>query len=129
MKSTTLNTLLEARKAKRPMAMLTDLATGIQHLVFGDDDGNQHGFSDEILNAVQKSIKDDKSGTLETDAGSEYFVHVHNPPLRLFVVGAVHITQALAPMAALAGYDVTVIDPRGAFATDEGFHDVLHSNE
>jgi xanthine dehydrogenase accessory factor len=129
MKRTTLNTLLEARKAKRPAALLTDLATGIQHLIFGDDDRNQHGFGDEILNAVHKSIKGDKSGTLETEGGSEYFVHVHNPPLRLFVVGAVHITQALAPMAALAGYDVTVIDPRGAFATDERFPGVTLSNE
>ena len=129
MKRTTLNTLLEARKAKRPMALLTDLATGIQHLIFGDDDSNQQGFSNEILSSVRKSINDDKSGTLETDAGSEYFVHVHNPPLRLFVVGAVHITQALAPMAALAGYDVTVIDPRGAFATDERFPGVTLSNE
>ncbi len=129
MKRTTLNTLLEARKEKRPMALLTDLATGIQHLIFGDDASNQHGFSDDILNSVQKSIKDDKSGTLETDSGGECFVHVHNPPLRLFVVGAVHITQALAPMAALAGYEVTVIDPRGAFATDERFPGVTLSND
>ena len=49
-----------------------------------------------------------------------------NPPLRLIVIGAVHIAQALAPMASLAGYQVTVIDPRRAFATDSRFPDVAH---
>jgi xanthine dehydrogenase accessory factor len=49
---------------------------------------------------------------------------VQNPPLRLIIVGAVHIAQTLAPMAALAGYAVTIIDPRRAFATDARFPDV-----
>jgi xanthine dehydrogenase accessory factor len=52
------------------------------------------------------------------------FLHVQNPPLRLIIVGAVHIAQALAPMAALAGYSVSIIDPRRAFATDARFPDV-----
>ena len=129
MKRSTLDTLLKARKAKRPVALLTDLATGIQHFVFGDDKSNPNGFDAEFLGAVQKAINDDKSKTIATESGGEYFVHIHNPPLRLFVVGAVHITQALAPMATLAGYDVTIIDPRGAFATDERFPGVTLSND
>ena len=52
---------------------------------------------------------------------ADHFVQVFNPPLRLIVVGAVHIAQQLAPQAALAGYDVTVVDPRGAWATAERF--------
>ena len=63
---------------------------------------------------------EDRSGIVEV-GDSQLFVHSFNPPLRLFIVGAVHIAQALAPMAALAGYDVTVIDPRRAFATDDRF--------
>lgn len=61
----------------------------------------------------------DKSGFL--DEGETQFLTVMNPPLRLVIVGAAHIAQALSPMAQLAGYDVTVIDPRGAFATEARF--------
>jgi xanthine dehydrogenase accessory factor len=52
------------------------------------------------------------------------FLTVHVPPPRLVIIGAVHISQALAPMAKLAGFDVTIIDPRTAFATPERFTDV-----
>ncbi|MGY9003482.1 MAG: XdhC family protein [Rhodospirillales bacterium] len=129
MKRTILNSLLEAREAKRPAALLTDLKTGIQFVVFGDDRSNPNGFDVELLESIQKCIKDDKSRSVTTEADGEYFVHIHNPPLRLFVVGAVHITQALFPMAMLAGFDVTVIDPRGSFATDDRFPGVTLSNE
>ncbi len=63
----------------------------------------------------------DRSG-LEEDG--ETFVAVHNPPLRMIVVGAVHIAQGLIPMARLAGYDVTLIDPRQAFGSAARFPDV-----
>ena len=56
-----------------------------------------------------------------TEAGEAWFIHPHNPPLRLIVVGAVHIAQALVPMAQTAGFAVTVVDPRRAFATAERF--------
>ena len=62
----------------------------------------------------------DKSGIVEVE-GRRLFVQCHTPPPRLMIVGAVHIAQALAPMASLAGYGVTVIDPRRAFATDSRF--------
>ena len=57
------------------------------------------------------------------------FLQVFNPPLRLMVIGAVHIAQALAPMASLAGYHVTVVDPRRAFATDSRFPDVAMTQD
>jgi xanthine dehydrogenase accessory factor len=63
----------------------------------------------------------DRSG-VEEDGKS--FVHIHNPPLRLLIVGAVHIAQALVPMARIAGYDVSVIDPRPAFGAQARFPDV-----
>jgi xanthine dehydrogenase accessory factor len=53
-----------------------------------------------------------------------FFLHVHTPPLRLIVVGAVHIAQALVPFAVGTGYAVTVVDPRRSFATDARFPDV-----
>jgi xanthine dehydrogenase accessory factor len=76
---------------------------------------------------VTEALRTDESGIAEA-AGKRFFVQVHNPPLRLLVVGAVHIAQALAPMAALAGYGVTVIDPRRAFATDARFPAVAMSS-
>ena len=53
--------------------------------------------------------------------GRRLFLNVNNPPLRMIIVGAVHIAQPLSRMAVLAGYDVTVVDPRGAFASEERF--------
>ena len=47
--------------------------------------------------------------------------YLTDPPLRLICVGAVHITQALVPMARIAGYDPVVIDPRAAFASGDRF--------
>ncbi len=129
MKRAILNSLLEAREAKCPAALLTDLKTGIQFIIFGDDESNPNGFDAELLKFIKKCFKDDKSESVTTEANGEYFVHIHNPPLRLFVVGAVHITQALVPMAMLTGFDVTVIDPRGSFATDDRFPGVALSNE
>ena len=57
------------------------------------------------------------------------FLHVHNPPLRLVVVGAVHIAQALVPFADQTGFAVTVVDPRRSFATDERFPNVTVSTD
>ena len=54
----------------------------------------------------------------------EHFIHVFNPPLKMIIVGAVHVSQALIPMAQATGYAVTIIDPRGAFSTRERFPDV-----
>ncbi|MGZ5829403.1 MAG: XdhC family protein, partial [Xanthobacteraceae bacterium] len=72
---------------------------------------------------LEKFLRMGKSGMEETPAG-KFFFTVHVPPPRLIVIGAVHISQALAPMAALLDYDVTIIDPRTAFASKERFPDV-----
>ncbi|MYJ73189.1 MAG: xanthine dehydrogenase, partial [Rhodospirillaceae bacterium] len=73
--------------------------------------------------------RDDRSRTIETNDGRRLFLHVFNPPLRLLIVGAVHIAQSLAPIAALAGYAVTVIDPRGSFATADRFPGVILTDD
>ncbi|MGI9463158.1 MAG: XdhC family protein, partial [Aestuariivirgaceae bacterium] len=70
--------------------------------------------------ALDDGFRFDRSGVHQTPDG-EAFIAIHNPALQLIIIGAVHIAQSLAPMAASAGYAVTVIDPRGAFATDERF--------
>ncbi|MBV8914741.1 MAG: XdhC family protein [Acetobacteraceae bacterium] len=111
-----------AREAKRPVVVATKLPDGTQ-LLLPDDEAPA-----PIKEEAAKALRDDKSGTVQTDGGT-WFLHVHNPPLRLVVVGAVHIAQALVPMAAQLGYGVTVVDPRRAFATDERFPDVSVSTE
>jgi xanthine dehydrogenase accessory factor len=73
--------------------------------------------------ALDRVFRTGKSGVVDVD-GREFFINVHLPPPRLVVIGAVHISQAMAPMATLAGYDMEIIDPRTAFATPERFEGV-----
>ena len=82
----------------------------------------------EVREAARAALARDRSAVVEV-AGTSYFLHAMNPPLRLFVVGAVHIAQALVPMASLLGYAVTVIDPRRAFLTAERFPGVTVTTE
>ena len=76
--------------------------------------------TDKLQAALDEAVRADKGRVVE-DGGRLIFVQVYAAPLRLVVVGAVHIAQALVPMAQIAGYDVTVVDPRRAFASDERF--------
>lgn len=101
-----LEQLVAAQDARRAVAYEIDLETGQGQLV-------EQGYAERM--------RMDRSGMEE---GSSRFVAVHNPPLRLVVVGAVHIAQALVPMAQIAGYDPVVIDPRAAFASPERFPNV-----
>ena len=128
MKRQILDAILAARADKRPIAVVTDLDGGAQAIVDGDTTGGDLTLGADILAAVEKRLRDNRSGPEEAD-GAALFVQVHNPPLRLIIVGAVHIAQALAPIASLAGYVVTVVDPRRAFSTDERFPVVALSNE
>jgi len=123
-----LNRLLQDRKAKRPVALATDLAGGEQALVYPDDADGGLALDSEVVAAARRAIADDRSGAHEI-AGRRVFVQVFNPPLRMIVVGAVHIAQPLARMAAVSGYDVTVIDPRASFATEDRFPGVTLVNE
>jgi xanthine dehydrogenase accessory factor len=116
-----LERLLSARQARRAVALVTDLETGDQRLV-GEDDAPEDTLSAALLTA----FRFDRGCVTSTEEG-EFFVNVYNPPLKLIVVGAVHIAQSLIPIARLAGYDVTVIDPRGAFASPERFPDITLS--
>ena len=116
MKRATLDALLAARAAKRPTALLSPLDGGEQRVAEPGD-----GTLEPVLaQAVDDALRDDRSRTVDTPDG-RVFVQAFNPPLRLVVVGAVHIAQALAPLAVTLGYEVTVVDPRRSFATGERF--------
>lgn len=112
-----LKALNEERAARRAAIVVTDLASGAQRLVRESDDLA----GDPLAEILAARFRSGASGRVETADGGSAFLTVHVPPARIVVIGAVHISQALAPMAALAGFDVTIVDPRTAFATPERF--------
>jgi xanthine dehydrogenase accessory factor len=112
-----LSALQAARAEKRPVALATRVSDGGQRLL------PDPTAPTELNVAAQQALARDESGTVKV-GGADWFLHVHNPPLRLIVVGAVHIAQALVPFASGVGFAVTVVDPRRAFASDERFPDV-----
>lgn len=118
----TLERLQAAREANRPVVLATRLPDGHQLLL--PDENAPPG----LQKAATDALRRDRSCTAQALAET-WFLHVFNPPLRLVVVGAVHIAQALVPMAAQLGYGVTVVDPRRAFATDERFPGVSVSTD
>jgi xanthine dehydrogenase accessory factor len=103
------------RAARRAAVLVTDLASGEQRLVT-----EAALAADPLGEALEARLRAGKSGSVEQD-GRSYFLTVQEPPVRLVLIGAVHISQALAPLAKIAGLDPTVIDPRTAFATPERF--------
>jgi xanthine dehydrogenase accessory factor len=118
MKLNILKSLNTERAARRAAVVATDVASGEQRLVKAADVAR-----DPLKEVIEKHLRSGKSGMEETPAG-KFFLTVHVPPTQLVVTGAVHISQALAPIAKILGYDVTIVDPRTAFASIERFPDV-----
>jgi xanthine dehydrogenase accessory factor len=113
-----LKTLNEERAARRSVIVVTNQQSGEQRLVKAADIQ-----SDPLKEVLAKRLRMAKSGIEETPEG-KVFLTVHVPSPKLVITGAVHISQALAPMGQLLGYDVTIVDPRTAFASIERFPDV-----
>ena len=128
MKSEILDDVLAAREAKKPAALVTDLSDGAQALMVDGKVKGDLDLTDAMLDGVRKALAKDGSSTIIAD-DRKLFIHVFTPAKRLVVVGAVHISQALAPMAALAGYAVTIVDPRSAFAMDWRFPGVTLTHD
>jgi xanthine dehydrogenase accessory factor len=117
-KAETLAELNAERAARRPAFVITDMAGGEQRLVKAKDVA-----ADPLAGELDKHLRMGKSGMVEVD-GKKLFITVQAPTAKLVITGAVHISQALAPMARALDYDVTVVDPRTAFASPERFPDV-----
>jgi xanthine dehydrogenase accessory factor len=113
-----LKALNEERAARRAVIVVTNQDTGAQRLVKGADIR-----SDALKDVMEKHLRTGKSGIEETAEG-KVFLTVHVPSPQLVITGAVHISQTLAPIGQLLGYDVTIVDPRTAFASIERFPDV-----
>jgi len=113
-----LHTLNEERAARGAVVVVTNIESGAQRLVKAADAAR-----DPLAALVEKRLRMGKSGMEESAEGRVFFT-VHVPSPRLVITGAVHISQALAPIGKLLGYDVTIVDPRTAFASEERFPDV-----
>jgi xanthine dehydrogenase accessory factor len=113
-----LQTVNEERAQRRAVVVVTNVDSGAQRLVKANEVAR-----DPLHELLEKRLRMGKSG-MEESAQGRVFLTVHVPSARLVITGAVHISQALAPIAKLVGYDVTIVDPRTAFASEERFPDV-----
>ena len=118
MKLDVLHDLNAERTARRAAVLVTDTASGAQRLVKA-----AQVKTDALKDVLEKRLRMAKSGMEDTPQG-RVFLTVYVPSPKLVITGAVHISQALAPIAQLLGYDVTIVDPRTAFASIERFPDV-----
>lgn len=116
MKAETLEALLADIECGRPVALATNLDSGEQRLLHPGQGDSAAERAD-----VERALRVDACITTEGDAGPAVFYQPFNPALRMIVVGAVHIAQPLSAMATLAGYEVTIVDPRESFAAAERF--------
>lgn len=118
MKQDTLAQLNAERLARRPVVVITNIATGEQRLVKAADVAK-----DPLRAELDKHLRMGRSELIQVD-GDNLFLNIYAPTARLIIIGAVHISQTLAPLAQSLGYDVCIVDPRSAFASPERFPDV-----
>lgn len=126
MKKEILDIILSSRSKKQTLAVITRVADGMQWAVLENDSENHEVFTPLEIDTIKTSMRDNKSSLISDE---KFFAHIYTPPLRLIIIGAVHIAQFLAPMAKVAGFDVTVVDPRSSFATPSRFPEINLSDE
>lgn len=115
-----LEMLNEARHSGHPVVLITDIESGEQTLFFREGGTRGKVLSTSQQDLALNALRTDRC-RLERDNGKKLFYQPFNPPLRLIVVGAVHIAQALIVLARQCGFSVTLVDPRRAFATEQRF--------
>jgi len=120
MKIETLAALQQARTKRRAVTLATRLSDAAEGLIYLDAATGDLASNAEIAAAARRVMEIGRSETLDI-GGQKIFLNVYVPPPRLIIVGAVHIAQTLAPMATMLEFDVTVVDPRGAWATAARF--------
>src|SRR5713226_2545400 len=120
MKAETVAALQDARTQRRAVTLATRLSDAAETLVYPDKAEGVLASDAALLSAARRAMEIGRSETVDLN-GQKIFLNVYVPPARLIIVGAVHIAQSLAPMAAMLDFDVTVVDPRGAWATGSRF--------
>lgn len=123
MKAETVAALQEARTKRHPLVLATRLSDAGETLIYADRAEGVLAKDAALLAAAYRALGIGRSETVDL-GGEKVFLNVYVPPPRLIIVGAVHIAQSLAPMAAMLDFDVTVVDPRGAWATSARFPSV-----
>ena len=122
MKDKTLQLVLSEKNNRNIIIVATELESGQQIILNNNDKNNQ------IYISAKSLIKQGKSDIINIDS-QRWFINISLPALRLVTVGAVHIAQPLAEIATIAGYEVTIIDPRAAFANNKRFPNINIVNE
>ena len=122
MKDKTLKLVLSEKNNRNTIIVATELESGQQIILNNNDKNNQ------IYISAKSLIKQGKSDIINID-NQRWFINISLPPLRLITVGAVHIAQPLAEIATIVGYEVTIIDPRAAFANNKRFPNINIVNE
>ena len=120
MKAETIAALQAARSERRAVSLATRLSDAAEALVYRDKAEGPLASDAGIVAAARRAMEVGRSETVDV-GGAKIFLNVYVPPARLIIVGAVHIAQSLAPMATMLDFDVTVVDPRGAWATSARF--------
>jgi xanthine dehydrogenase accessory factor len=120
MKAETIAALKEARANRRAVVLASRLSDAEEVLVYRDKAEGALAGDAAVVTAARRAMESGRSETVDI-GGQKIFLNVYVPPARLIIVGAVHIAQALAPMATMLDFDVTVVDPRGAWATTNRF--------
>jgi len=120
MKAETVTALKEARSNRRAVVLATRLSDAAETLVYADSADGVLAGDAALISAARRAMDVGRSETVDI-GGQKIFLNVYVPPARLIIVGAVHIAQSLAPLAAMLDFDVTVVDPRGAWATGSRF--------
>lgn len=123
-----LTEILEARTAGRAVAVITRLQPLEHALYFADDTPTANELAAQYQSEAEQALRSDRNVLIESDQGN-VFIQVYNPPLRVIIVGAVHIAQFTAPIATQLDYEVTIIDARRAFANAQRFPNVHVINE
>lgn len=123
MKRSILQQILVDRRAQRAAVLATYLSTGDQVVIHPWSDERPSDVDEWLWNAARTAAERDACRVVERPEG-HVFLNAFNPRLRMVIVGAVHIAQALVPMAQIAGFDVVVVDPRRGFATEARFPNV-----
>jgi xanthine dehydrogenase accessory factor len=120
MQASTLAALQDARTKRRAVTLATRLSDAAEGLIYRDAANGALASDATVVSAARRAMEIGKSETVDV-GGQKIFLNVYVPPPRLIIVGAVHIAQSLAPMATMLEFDVTVVDPRGAWATTQRF--------
>lgn len=116
-----LRALVEARAERARSVLATAIETGEHRLLALCD-------QDDLSQQAKRAADADRSGYCEAE-GQSWFLAVHNPPLRMAIIGAAHIAQPLSAMAQMTGFDVTIIDPRESFSSESRFPDMAISRD